>query len=240
MHSLKIKVAVVTGGAQSIGLGICEALGAAGSEVIVADIHQERLKRSCEELLSRGHRCHMVEVEITNEESVRNLVQQAKTRHGRIDIFVNCAGVPPNVVRLIHLTTAEWIRLLNVNLTGVFFCCREVGVLMVQQESGKIVNIASLNAGSPVGVLQRRQSGSGESDANAGGRTCAFWSQRQRHQPRPDCDGVSRYGYGAAGRNAQHNAGSHRGKGPSLDSAGTLGETGGRCEGRPLPGLGTE
>ena len=61
-------------------------------------------------------------------------------------------GVPPNVVPLIHLSTAEWTRVLNVNLYGVFFCCREVGALMAQQESGKIINIASLNAVSPAAL----------------------------------------------------------------------------------------
>jgi 3-oxoacyl-[acyl-carrier protein] reductase len=83
---------------------------------------------------------------------VRTLVRQVKTRHGRIDIFVNCAGAPPNVVPLIHLTTEEWTRVLNVNLMGVFFCCREVGKLMMQQEFGNIINIASLNALSPAAL----------------------------------------------------------------------------------------
>jgi NAD(P)-dependent dehydrogenase (short-subunit alcohol dehydrogenase family) len=93
-----------------------------------------------------------VGVDVTQEESVRDLVQQVKTRHGRIDVFVNCAGVPPNVVPVIHLASEEWARVLNVNLTAVFFCCWEVGALMVQQEFGKIINIASLNAVSPAAL----------------------------------------------------------------------------------------
>ena len=152
MHSFKDKVAIVTGGAQSIGFGICEALGAAGCKVIMADIRKERLQQSCEKLLARGYLCHTVDVDVTKEQSVRNLVQQVKTEHGRIDIFVNCAGAPPNVVPLIHLTTAEWTRVLDVNLMGVFFCCREVGAIMVEQEFGKIINIASLNAVSPAAL----------------------------------------------------------------------------------------
>ena len=152
MHSFKNKVAIVTGGAQSIGFGICEALGAAGCKVIMADIRKERLQQSSERLLARGYLCHTVDVDVTKEQSVRNLVQQVKTEHGRIDIFVNCAGAPPNVVPLIHLTTAEWTRVLEVNLMGVFFCCREVGTIMVEQEFGKIINIASLNAVSPAAL----------------------------------------------------------------------------------------
>jgi NAD(P)-dependent dehydrogenase (short-subunit alcohol dehydrogenase family) len=149
MISLQNQVAVVTGGAQSIGFGICEALGAAGCVVVMADICRERMQESCEKLAARGQRCETLEVDVTKEDSVHNMVEKAKAKHGRIDILVNCAGVPPNVVPLIHLPTAEWNRVLSVNLHGVFFCCREVGALMVQQESGKIINIASLNAVSP-------------------------------------------------------------------------------------------
>ena len=152
MHSLKDKVAIVTGGAQSIGFGICEALGAAGCEVIIADIRKERLQQSSEKLLARGYSCHTVDVDVTKEESVRAMVEQIKANYGRIDILVNCAGVPPNVVPLIHLSAMEWNRVLDVNLFGVFLCCREVGALMVQQESGKIINIASLNAVSPAAL----------------------------------------------------------------------------------------
>src|ERR1039458_4640820 len=152
MHSLKDKVAIVTGGAQSIGFGICEALGAAGCEVIIADIRKERLQQSSEKLLARGYSCHTVDVDVTKEESVRAMVEQIKANHGRIDILVNCAGGPPHGGPLLRLSAMEWSRVLDVNLFGVFLCCREVGALMVQQESGKIINIASLNAVSPAAL----------------------------------------------------------------------------------------
>ena len=152
MNDLQGKVAVVTGGAQSIGLGICEALGAAGCVVVMADIRRERMQESCERLVGRGYRCEAVEVDVTKEESVRSMVEKVKGPDRRIDILVNSAGVPPNIVPLIYLSTAEWNRVLDVNLNGVFFCCREVGALMAQQESGKIINIASLNAVGPASL----------------------------------------------------------------------------------------
>jgi len=152
MDSLRRQIAVVTGGAQGIGLGICEALGGCGCIVIIADIRKERMQESCEKLLARGLLCETAEVDVTNEDSVRKLVLHVKSKHGRIDIFVNCAGAPPNVTPFIHLSTTEWNRVLDVNLRGVFLCCREVGALMALQESGKIVNIASLNAVSPAAL----------------------------------------------------------------------------------------
>ena len=152
MNNLQKQIAVVTGGAQGIGLAICEALGGSGCTVVIADIRKERMQESCEKLVGRGLLCETVEVDITNEDSVRKLVLHVKNKHGRIDVLVNCAGAPPNVVPFIHLSTPEWDRVIDVNLRGVFFCCREVGVLMARQESGKIINIASLNAVSPAAL----------------------------------------------------------------------------------------
>lgn len=127
-------------------------MGDAGCVVIIADIRKERMQESCQKLVARGYLCETLEVDVTQEDSVRGMVEEVKSKHGRIDILVNCAGVPPNVVPFIHLSTAEWNRVLSVNLNGVFFCCREVGALMAQQESGKIVNLASLNAVSPAAL----------------------------------------------------------------------------------------
>lgn len=152
MNNLQNQVAIVTGGAQSIGFAICAALGEVGCNVVIADVQKERMHESCQKLVARGYRCETIEVDVTKEDSVHKLIEQIKAKHGRIDIFVNCAGAPPNVVPLIRLSTAEWNRVLNINLLGVFFCCREVGALMAQQESGKIINIASLNAVSPAAL----------------------------------------------------------------------------------------
>jgi NAD(P)-dependent dehydrogenase (short-subunit alcohol dehydrogenase family) len=152
MTNLRNQVAIVTGGAQSIGFGICEALGGAGCIVIIADIRKDRMKESAEKLVQRGHRCEAIELDVTNEDSVRNVVREVTAKHGRIDIFVNCAGAPPNLAPVIHLAAAEWDRVLDVNLRGVFLCCREVGALMAGQEAGKIINIASLNAASPAAL----------------------------------------------------------------------------------------
>ena len=152
MDNLRDRTAIVTGGAQSIGFAVCEALGEAGCIVIMADIRRERLRESCGKLLAKGHRCEAREVDVTQEGSVRALVEQVKTNHGHIDILVNCAGVPFNVVPFIHLSTKEWHRVIDVNLFGVFLCCREVGAVMAQQESGKIINIASLNSVSPAAL----------------------------------------------------------------------------------------
>ncbi len=152
MEEFRDRVAIVTGSAQSIGFTVAEALGDAGCVVILADIRPDRLQESCAKLLAKGHRCEAIEVDVTQEDSVKALIGKVKAGHGRIDVMVNCAGVPFNVVPFIHTPTKEWHRVINVNLFGMFLCCREVGAVMAQQESGKIVNIASLNSVSPAAL----------------------------------------------------------------------------------------
>ncbi len=152
MQELKEKIAIVTGSAQSIGYTVAETLAEAACVVVLADIRRDRLDDSLAKLKAKGYRCEAVEVDVTKEDSVKSLIAQVKTRHGRIDIMINCAGVPFNVVPFIHTSTEEWNRIINVNLFGMFLCCREVGAVMAQQESGKIVNIASLNSVSPAAL----------------------------------------------------------------------------------------
>jgi len=152
MNNLQGKKAVVTGGAQGIGYGICHALAAAGSHVTIADVHEARMKEAAEELRKLGFSCDTVPVDVTKEESVQQMFKVIRERQGRVDIFVNCAGAPPNILPVIRLSTTEWNRVLGVNLLGTFICCREAARMMAEQGGGKIVNVASLNAVAPAAL----------------------------------------------------------------------------------------
>ncbi|MGC1580826.1 MAG: SDR family NAD(P)-dependent oxidoreductase [Candidatus Acidiferrales bacterium] len=152
MNELSNKIAIVTGGARGIGFGVCEALGAAGCELVIADIDEEKSHAAVGSLRQAGYRCETQKLDVTREDSVREMVHGCMELHGRIDILVNCSGVAPNVVSTIHLTLAEWNRVLGVNLSGLFLCCREVGMVMARQGGGRIINIASLNSVSPAAL----------------------------------------------------------------------------------------
>jgi NAD(P)-dependent dehydrogenase (short-subunit alcohol dehydrogenase family) len=152
MNSLQGNIALVTGGAQGIGFGVCQALGQAGASLVIADVQKDRARSAGDKLLAMGFQCEISEVDVTSEDSVRALVTRLKETRLRVDILVTCAGIPPNVVPTIRLSAEEWHRVLAVNLDGVFLCCREVGRLMVEQNGGCIVNIASLNAVSPAAL----------------------------------------------------------------------------------------
>ena len=137
--SLQDKVAVVTGGGQSLGLEIGRAFKAAGAKVVVAEINAETGEQAAEELEG-----DFVQVDVTNPESVKNMVSSVLDEYGKIDVFVNNAGVVHNIPSE-EVPDEEWRKVMSVNLDGVFWCCREVGKTMLERGSGAIVNIASMS-----------------------------------------------------------------------------------------------
>jgi NAD(P)-dependent dehydrogenase (short-subunit alcohol dehydrogenase family) len=137
--SLQDRVAVVTGGGQSLGLDICRALRAAGAKVVVAEINAEVGPAAAEELEG-----DFVQTDVTDPQSVRDMVRAVVEEHGRIDVFVNNAGIVHNIPSE-DVPDEEWRAVLSVNLDGVFWCCREAGRAMLERGSGAIVNIASMS-----------------------------------------------------------------------------------------------
>jgi NAD(P)-dependent dehydrogenase (short-subunit alcohol dehydrogenase family) len=140
------------GGSRGIGLGICEVLGSEGCELVIADISEDRMQEAVSHFSARGYQCKAVRVDVTDEESVVAFQKQLRTTGDQVDILVNSAGVAPNIVPTIRLSSSEWRRVLDVNLFGVFLCCREIGTIMVRQGHGSVINIASLNAVSPAAL----------------------------------------------------------------------------------------
>ncbi len=137
--SLEGKVAIITGGGQSLGLEISRALHAAGAEVVIAEINDETGPDAAEELGGT-----FVKTDVTDPQSARELVRAVLDAHGRIDILVNNAGVVHNIPSE-EVPDEEWRKVMSVNLDGVFWCCREVGKAMLERGSGAIVNIASMS-----------------------------------------------------------------------------------------------
>lgn len=137
--SLHDRVAVVTGGGQSLGLEISRLLHRAGAKVVIAEINDQTGPKAAEELEGT-----FVHTDVTDPASVREMVQTALGEHGRIDVLVNNAGIVHNIPSE-EVSDEEWLAVISVNLTGVFWCCREVGKAMLERGSGSIVNIASMS-----------------------------------------------------------------------------------------------
>jgi 3-oxoacyl-[acyl-carrier protein] reductase len=141
MADLDGRVAVVTGAARGIGLGIADRLSAAGAAVVVADIDGATAERSTKTLNGRAI---AVEHDVRDGESSKRLRQKALDAFGRVDILVNNAGVGPKPRPVQNITDEEYDRVMNVNARGLFLTTRAFVQGMIDQKSGRIINISSI------------------------------------------------------------------------------------------------
>ena len=112
--SLRDKVAVVTGGGQSLGLAISRAFHHAGARVVIAEENDETGPDAAEELDGT-----FVRTDVTDPDSVRNMVEMVMDEHGRVDVLVNNAGIVHNIPSE-EVPDEEWLSAISVNLNGVF------------------------------------------------------------------------------------------------------------------------
>ena len=147
LEKLKLdgKVAVVTGAGQGIGAACARALGEAGAAVIVADMMAERVEESVGELKKLGLKAHGVKLDVTKSKEVDSVAAQIIKQHGRVDILVNNAGVAKSDVKAEDTSDEHWRHHMDVNVDGLFWCCRAFGREMLKQKSGSIVNIGSMS-----------------------------------------------------------------------------------------------
>lgn len=145
MFNLGGKVAVITGGAVGLGLEIGQVLSEAGASIVCSDINPATIGAAVESIAALGSPALGVECDVADEGQVARLVEQAMARFGKIDILVNNAGIAdPEPSRLHEYRTANWRRVLDIDLDGVFYCSREVLKVMLPRGGGKIINVASM------------------------------------------------------------------------------------------------
>lgn len=137
--SLNGKVAVITGAASGIGSAIADMYAANGAQVAVLDMLDDKSQEKASEL---GDGATAFTVNVTDSESVDTAVAKAHAHFGRIDILVNSAGVVA-LAPAEDVTDSDWDKQIAVNLTGTFNVARAVGKIMLEQGSGKIINLAS-------------------------------------------------------------------------------------------------
>lgn len=144
MFDLHGRVAIITGGNGGIGLGMAHGLAAAGARVVIAGRNRDKSLAAAAQLgRSSGNDALAIEVDVTSEKSVEQLVERARDECGRLDILVNNAGInirkPPQ-----DLSHAEWKQVLDTNLTSAFLCSRAAYPAMKAAGAGKIINIGSM------------------------------------------------------------------------------------------------
>ena len=133
------RVAIVTGGASGIGFETAKALKECGARVVIIDLNQAKGEEAAATL-----GVEFKPADVTQSAQVREVAAQVKSAYGRIDIAFNNAGVCHNVASE-DQTDEAWLRVININLNAVFYCCREFGKVMLAQGKGSIINTASMS-----------------------------------------------------------------------------------------------
>ena len=196
------KIALVTGAARGIGRGIALRFADEGAHVVVAELDVDTAQVTVGEVEAKGRRALAVECDVTQAASVQAAVDRALDEFGRIDILVNNAGTGQRVVETVDLDEAEWDRVLAVNITGVFICSKYVGRQMMRQDSGKIINLSSINgiSGPPLVAAYNAAKWAviGFTKTHCG-RVGALSHQRECDLPRSGGHGLPESQHGGAG-----------------------------------------
>lgn len=148
MHVQKLfdltgKVAIVTGGGRGLGQQIAEGFAEAGANVVVCSRRVEACEEVAEGLKKLGAESLALKCDVANPEDVRNVVEKTIEKFGRIDILVNNSGASWGAP-VEEMPLEAWQKVMNVNVTGTFLMSQAVGKVMLEQKSGKIINIASV------------------------------------------------------------------------------------------------
>ena len=136
------RVAVVTGGAQGFGLAITERFIESGAKVVIWDIDENEAKKALEKVNSKNLSYQIVDV--SNFNKINEKLIEIESMHGKIDIFINNAGVAGMNTTVAEYPIEEWNKVINLNLNAVFYCCKAVVPFMEKNNYGRIVNIASI------------------------------------------------------------------------------------------------
>jgi NAD(P)-dependent dehydrogenase (short-subunit alcohol dehydrogenase family) len=144
IFNVKDKVVVVTGGSRGIGKAIALAFGEAGARVVVGARKVKLLHQVAEEIRGHGSDALVVECDLSKDPDLLKLVSNTVDEFGRLDILVNNAAISPYVKKSEELDKDEWEEVIRINLTAPFLLCREAAKIMIKNNWGRIINVASV------------------------------------------------------------------------------------------------
>ena len=139
--SLSGQIALVTGGGTGIGKAIAHAMHAEGATIIIVGRKEEVLKEAQAEL---GSDVEIMSCDVTQEDQVKKVFENIISNHGRLDILINNAGMAAKA-KSYEMSYDLWKKVVDVNLNGAFLCARDAMKIMVNQKSGRIINIGSIS-----------------------------------------------------------------------------------------------
>ena len=141
LFNLKTKTAIVTGASRGLGQAMAIGLAKAGATVVVADLVD--VSATVDDITRLGRDSLGVKLDVTEPADIKKMVRQTVKKFGRIDILVNNAGIVRQAP-VESMTEKDWDDVIKVNLNGEFLCAQAVGKQMIKQQTGRIINIASV------------------------------------------------------------------------------------------------
>ncbi|PTJ67430.1 3-hydroxybutyrate dehydrogenase [Staphylococcus saprophyticus] len=141
---VKDKVTIITGAASGIGLAIAKVFLENGAKVVLADLNEDKLIQETDVLKSQGYDCMPIKVNVTDEQAVKAMIDQTVEQYGRLDILFNNAGLQ-HVESIESFPTEKFRQMIDIMLTGSFIGTKYALPIMKQQQSGRILNMASIN-----------------------------------------------------------------------------------------------
>lgn len=150
---LSNRVAIITGGARGIGRAMALRFAEEGCRIVIADLREEEAGETLRQISERKSEGIFVRCDVSKYTQIQKMIQRAIDTFHKVDIMVNNAAVSPPERPFIEMTEEEWDRTLEVNLKGVFLCCKAVVPHMKERKYGKIINVGSLGALAPSPVI---------------------------------------------------------------------------------------
>ena len=139
------RVAVVTGAGQGIGLAVAKRLAAAGAHVAIADINLSGARKAADDIVESGASATAFGCDVSDSSAVQAMIDGVLQTYNHIHILVCNAGIVGRTAPIQEQSDKDWNRLIGIDLSGVFFCCRGVIPHMLRQGGGRIINIASIS-----------------------------------------------------------------------------------------------
>ena len=138
---LNSRVAIITGGAQGFGFSITKRFLDSGAKVIIWDIDKKAIDEASKEISSE--KCSYQLVDVTNFDDIKKNIENI-TKEKKVDIFVNNAGIAGKNAKVWDYPNDEWLKVINLDLNAVFYCCKIIVSHMIKNNYGRIINIASI------------------------------------------------------------------------------------------------
>ncbi|NCO75650.1 MAG: 3-oxoacyl-[acyl-carrier-protein] reductase [Cyanobacteria bacterium] len=144
LQRLTDKVAIITGASRGIGKTTAIALASEGAKIVVNYAsNSQAADNVVKEIIEAGGDAMAIGADVSQQEAVEAMFKETTNKWGRVDILVNNAGITRDTL-LLRMKLEDWQQVINLNLTGVFLCCKAASKIMLKQKSGRIINISSV------------------------------------------------------------------------------------------------